>query len=463
MSIKDRYEYGPNDKLGEGGFASVYLAYDKTLERQVALKFYTNKGDHDKSLVNEIKTAIRLEHPNLCRYFDVQTEEHQNMHGSFDKVEIGILEYINGGEIDEYLEKHPHSLDILLKGVLNGLQFLHNKQIIHRDLKPSNILIKSSREGPVAKIVDFGISKSLDSQKSNSSKLMGTVKYMAPEQFDPKTYGINQKIATNVDLWAFGLILYELIQKEPLIVLKDDLTFSEIATAIQKEVQYYKLEQLPSPYREIAKRCIVPDANNRVKDAAELLQYFEGNTNTGSSQKTQVINGKQQNTSQFSAKGDYSEGLAWAKFPNGLIGFVDANNNKIIEPKYAMANNFVNGTANVTYQGKWIAIDRFGTEIEPSSSTQNYAQPQNATTSDSQKSFFQKNMAAIIIGGLIMLSIIYGLINRNNYYDSDDYIEDAAVSDSTDISNQAIDSTTMSIYGDSATISADSSYVDPNY
>ena len=364
MSIKDRYEYSPNDKLGEGGFASVYLAFDKILQRKVALKFYTNKGEHDKSLVNEIRIAINLEHPNLCRYYDVQIEQFQNIHGSFDQLEIGILEYINGGEIDDYLKINPQSLNLLLKGVLQGLQFLHSKQIIHRDLKPSNILIKTSTEEPVPKIVDFGISKSIDSQKSNSSKLMGTVRYMAPEQFDPKTYGINQKISTNVDLWAFGLILYELVQKEPLIVLKDDLTFSEIATTIQKEIKFHKLEQLPSPYREIAKRCIIPNANNRVKNAAELLSLLQGNT-TATTNKDQIMADPiQQNFSKFSVKGGYFEGLAWAKFPNGLVGFVDVNDNKIIEPKYTMAYNFAFGKADVLYQGKLITIDKAGKPID---------------------------------------------------------------------------------------------------
>lgn len=288
MSIKDRYQYGPNDKLGEGGFASVYVAYDKTLQRNVALKFYTNKGEHDKSLVNEIRNAINLEHPNLCRYHDVQIENYQNIHGGNDTVEIGIMEFIDGGELDDFLKKQPQYLNKLVKDVLKGLHFLHQKHIIHRDLKPSNILVKNTIDGPVAKIVDFGISKNIDSQKSNSSKLMGTVKYMAPEQFDPATFGINQKIATNVDLWAFGLVLYELVKKEPLVVIKDDLSFSEIANIIHKDIPFYKIEQLPSPYKEMVRVCVVPNANERVKDANDLIEILEGNNKSNTTSKTET-------------------------------------------------------------------------------------------------------------------------------------------------------------------------------
>lgn len=340
MSIKDRYQYGPNDKLGEGGFASVYVAYDKTLQRNVALKFYTNKGEHDKSLVNEIRNAINLEHPNLCRYHDVQIENYQNIHGGNDTVEIGIMEFIDGGELDDFLKKQPQYLNKLVKDVLKGLHFLHQKHIIHRDLKPSNILVKNTIDGPVAKIVDFGISKNIDSQKSNSSKLMGTVKYMAPEQFDPATFGINQKIATNVDLWAFGLVLYELVKKEPLVVIKDDLSFSEIANIIHKDIPFYKIEQLPSPYKEMVRVCVVPNANERVKDANDLIEILEGKQYSGS-KSTKIIDPENTTTNStstsgasFVAKGDYIEGLACVKTHNGVFGFVDTGNNWIITPKY---------------------------------------------------------------------------------------------------------------------------------
>ena len=451
MSIKDRYQYGPNDKLGEGGFASVYVAYDKTLQRNVALKFYTNKGEHDKSLVNEIRNAINLEHPNLCRYHDVQIENYQNIHGGNDTVEIGIMEFIDGGELDDFLKKQPQYLNKLVKDVLKGLHFLHQKHIIHRDLKPSNILVKNTIDGPVAKIVDFGISKNIDSQKSNSSKLMGTVKYMAPEQFDPATFGINQKIATNVDLWAFGLVLYELVKKEPLVVIKDDLSFSEIANIIHKDIPFYKIEQLPSPYKEMVRVCVVTNANERVKDANDLIEILEGKPYNGG-KSTKIIDPENTTTNStstsgasFVAKGDYIEGLAWAKTQNGIFGFVDAGNNWVITPKFSGVNNFENGTAQVQLGGRWFKIDRFGNEVSQQKG-QGFANiPSNDT--ETKKSGGNKNIAAIIIFSLVALAFIIGLINRNSYKSEYDYSEAAVDSTSyvTDSAAATIDTAAATV------------------
>ena len=151
MDFKNRYQYNSKtDLLGRGGFATVYKANDTLLNRVVALKFFTNSGGTNKhTLIQEISRAISLEHPNLCRYYDAAVLESVNLHGETETTEVGVMEYIDSGELKPYLTKNPQHMDKLLTDVLHGLSYLHKHGIIHRDLKPQNILIKSAKDAPI--------------------------------------------------------------------------------------------------------------------------------------------------------------------------------------------------------------------------------------------------------------------------------------------------------------------------
>jgi serine/threonine protein kinase len=215
MDFRTRYQYNPKtDFIDKGGFARVFKAYDNMLDRQVALKVYSQGASSKYDLITEIKKVWHLEHPNLCRYYDVAILEGTTAIGEEEILQIGVMEYLDGGDIKRYLKDHPRYLSKLLTDVLQGLSFLHASGIIHRDLTPTNILIKKISSAPIAKITDFGISKVMDAVSPKSSELLGKVEYMAPEQFNPRKYGINGKISNNLDLWSFGCLTYELIKDE---------------------------------------------------------------------------------------------------------------------------------------------------------------------------------------------------------------------------------------------------------
>lgn len=281
MDFKQRYQYNPsNDLLGRGGFARVYRATDTLLDRTVALKFFINpQGDKQHTLIKEISKAIQLEHPNLCRYYDAALLESINFHGEKDVTEVGVIEYLDGGDLKTYLHRNPAYLIPLLRDVLQGLSFLHKNNIVHRDLKTQNILIKNSAEGPVAKITDFGISKVLDASSTSSSVLIGTIEYMAPEQFNPEKYGINGKISTNVDLWSFGVMVYELVTGNSLFGQSGGQTSAEqIMSRILKDGHTEAINQLPDPYRQVVQQCLVTDASKRIQRAEQLIPFLSDNT-----------------------------------------------------------------------------------------------------------------------------------------------------------------------------------------
>ena len=188
------------------------------------------------------------------------------------------MEFLDSGELASFLKKNPGMLNKLLCDVLSGLSYLHSKGIIHRDLKPQNILIKTENGAPVAKITDFGISKALNSDQTNASALVGTIEYMAPEQFNPQKYGIQGRIGTNIDIWSFGIMLYELLTGDSLFGSRlGGTTAQQLMSNILTDIPMDKLGRLAQPYREVVEKCLVKDANLRVKDAAELIPLLQGN------------------------------------------------------------------------------------------------------------------------------------------------------------------------------------------
>jgi serine/threonine protein kinase len=281
MKIQNRYEYEPGkDLLGRGGFARVYRARDTLLHRDVALKVFSHSGDHRYSVLDEIRKAIGLEHPNLLRYYDVVLLEVENHLGEKEETQIGVMELANAGDLKDFARANPGSPELyrLLKEVLQGLEYLHGKGIIHRDLKAQNILLVRQDDGRLtAKISDFGISKDTGAGGQSSSMMVGTVEYMAPEQFSPAKFGIDGKVANNLDLWSFGIMVHELLTDSTPFGRRDgDTTVEQIMAQILSTELPQDIERLPEPYRSVVRKCLVANARERIRKASELVGYFEG-------------------------------------------------------------------------------------------------------------------------------------------------------------------------------------------
>jgi serine/threonine protein kinase len=280
-NFRNRYEYGPSDLLGEGGFAQVYKAYDRQFEEYVALKFY-NKGEQGKyDVLHEMKDSRKYTHPNIIQVHDAFVVRFDHTGGHSD-VQVGVLEFADGGNLRDFVNSSPGEEEFreVLRGILKGLEYLHHtKNIIHRDLSPENILMHTEDNKRIPKIADFGISKKInylnsEQDEKKSTQLLGKVDYMAPEQFYPEKFGIQGQLNTNVDLWAFGVILYELFtHRKPFGENTDENPMLTIQSITNDTVE--GLNEIPDPYRSIIRNCLQKKAMNRAKSAGDLITLLE--------------------------------------------------------------------------------------------------------------------------------------------------------------------------------------------
>ncbi|MFN5371860.1 MAG: Hsp70 family protein [Bacteroidia bacterium] len=228
--------------------------------------------------------AKKLSHDNLCKYFSMKQITVPNVHGEEEILEIAILEYIPGGSIDEYLQKHPQHRDSLLKDVLRGLIYLHSKGIIHSDISPSNILVDDSGAQPVAKIINSGFSKVM------YGDIFICNQYMAPEQYRPYLYREDEKIDTRVNLWSFGMVAYELLSgKRMAQQLNLETEDWRIEDPNQADIDVC-LETLAEPWRSVLQRCLVKHAAQRAKTADELLDLLNGGDNANNQKSAHTQN-----------------------------------------------------------------------------------------------------------------------------------------------------------------------------
>ncbi|MFY0575165.1 serine/threonine-protein kinase [Cystobacter fuscus] len=208
-----RGTYEITSLLGKGGMGAVYLARHRRLPgKQVAVKVLRGGADLSPEQYarfrREAEIASRLGHPNIVEVLDFDTLE--------DGTPFLVMEYLRGESLEQRLERGPLTLEetmSLTRQIGSGLTAAHRAGVVHRDLTPANVWLVPMELGGSAgtrvKLLDFGISKMLDSQtiQTQDSVLMGTPQYMAPEQ----AMGRNSTVDARTDLFALGCIVYEML------------------------------------------------------------------------------------------------------------------------------------------------------------------------------------------------------------------------------------------------------------
>ncbi|GLV58357.1 hypothetical protein KDH_51900 [Dictyobacter sp. S3.2.2.5] len=195
--------------IGLGGMATVYLARDTYLNREVALKVFKSREDGQDSFLRrferEAQIVAQLEHPNILTVYE---------YGRYNGMAYFVMPYLSSGSLRNYLQRQqrlsPRAALDLLTPILRALQYAHDRGLIHRDIKPDNMLFKADHSLVLS---DFGLVKVLSDEEdagmlasfaTHTNSIMGTPQYMSPEQ-------IQGKAVPASDIYSLGVVLYELL------------------------------------------------------------------------------------------------------------------------------------------------------------------------------------------------------------------------------------------------------------
>src|SRR5438270_3059994 len=272
--------YKISKRIGAGGMGEVYLATDITAGRKAALKFlperFTGDAERLKRFQQEAHAVVGLNHPNILTVYEI---------GEDHSVHYIASELIEGETLRQRLIRGPiqlsEAVDIAIQ-VANALAAAHQAGIVHRDIKPEKIML---RPDGYVKVLDFGIAKLAEQQvplttprdealslvETNLGSIMGTVRYMSPEQACPDAVGIDK----TTDIWSLGVVLYEMVTGHAPITC--DTPKEVMSSILEKEPQpltsYNK--QTPAELKQIISKALRKDRTGRYQSAGEMLQELK--------------------------------------------------------------------------------------------------------------------------------------------------------------------------------------------
>jgi serine/threonine-protein kinase len=255
--------YQVSERIGRGGMASVYKAFDPSIDRVIAIKFlhsdFCSNEDYRSRFLRESRAAGKLSHPNIVTVYDV---------GEIDGRPFIAMELVEGEPINEIIARAgPLSIRDTLETGLQlalALDYAHGKGLVHRDIKPANVM--RLKDGQTVKVMDFGIAhfSSDDFQETRVGDVLGTPQYMSPEQ----TQGT--KVDGRSDLFSTGVMLFCMLtgrapfQGDSLIALGMKIVYEAPPPLDTLR------PDTPVALQRIVERCLEKQAEGRFQTGGEL-------------------------------------------------------------------------------------------------------------------------------------------------------------------------------------------------
>jgi eukaryotic-like serine/threonine-protein kinase len=244
--------------LGRGGMATVELAHDDQLDRNVAIKRLSPALTGDEvfreRFVREARMAAALSHPNIVTVYDVGEEE---------GIPYIVMEYVEGDTLAELMKRKgpldpDRTVDLVLQ-VCAGLEHAHASGLVHRDIKPQNLLV---RPDDTVKIADFGIARPLDSntELTQVGTVLGTAAYLAPEQ------ALGEPVTGAADLYSLGAVTYEILSGKPPYEFESLVEL----TVKQREGPPPPIDGVALELQAVLLRCLAVEPEDRPRSAAAL-------------------------------------------------------------------------------------------------------------------------------------------------------------------------------------------------
>jgi len=255
------------NQIGQGGMATVYKAYQASMDRNVAIKVLPGQLAESQEFTTrfqqEARIIARLEHPHILPVFD---------YGETDGISYFVMRYLEAGTLKDKMQAGPLSLneiDHLFTQLADALGYAHSQGIIHRDLKPANALVDS--QGNLF-LTDFGIAKLLESASprlTQTDAIMGTPAYISPEQ--AKSLNVDRRS----DIYSLGIILYEMVTGSvpfvadtPLaVILKHVSDRLPLPTSIKPDV--------PASIEQVILKALAKDPEDRFATAGEFVAAWK--------------------------------------------------------------------------------------------------------------------------------------------------------------------------------------------
>lgn len=265
-------------KLGAGGMGVVYEAQDVRLRRSVAMKFLPEDCARDElargRFEREAQTASALDHPGICRIFDIGEHEGQP---------FIVMELLNGQTLRQAIGSKPMEMSVffpLAVDMVDALDAAHSIGIIHRDIKPANVFVDARGR---ARLLDFGLAKLVrdpqleqgdwhaptaeysEDAHTATGTVLGTMKYMSPEQ------ARGEEVDSRSDLFSLGVLFYEMVTGQPPFGGRTlAVTFDEILNLTPDPVSRHNRKALPG-LQQMIERLLQKHPDDRYPSAAEVL------------------------------------------------------------------------------------------------------------------------------------------------------------------------------------------------
>ena len=258
------------ERLGEGGMAVVYKAYDTRLERDVAIKIIRREAFSEEALdevlkrfEREAKSLAKLSHPNIVKVHDF---------GEHEGSPYLVMEYLPGGTLKKLLgEPIPWQYAVkLILPVARGVAYVHQRGVLHRDIKPANVLITESGEPMLS---DFGIAKLLEGKQTTvlteSGMAIGTPEYMSPEQWTGTTSPFS-------DQYSLGVVLYEMVtgRKPYEADTPGAILIKQVTEPLPNPSKF--ISDLPYSVENILIKALAREPENRYKDVDAFIAALDG-------------------------------------------------------------------------------------------------------------------------------------------------------------------------------------------
>jgi serine/threonine-protein kinase len=250
--------------LGHGGMGEVYRADDLKLGRTVALKFLPESMERNPARLarffNEVRTALRVTHPNVCRVYDI---------GETAGRHFLSMEYVDGEDLATLLRRIgrlPEDRAVrVARQMCAGLAAAHAQGVLHRDLKPANVMLDGRGE---TKLTDFGLAGAAGDFAGDEIRA-GTPAYMAPEQLE------GREVTVRSDVYSLGLVLYEIFSGEPAFDVRTPQDVARRRSATPTSLSS-RVERLDPAVGRIVDRCLAPDPADRPASATAVAAALPG-------------------------------------------------------------------------------------------------------------------------------------------------------------------------------------------